>query len=176
MGIEIFELNISDVSEMYLSKLVLNPRSNKVRKDLTNCQHFHQTIMSAFPTVEEKEARQKMGILFRLETNSKNGQYTALVQSQTVPDWSELPSGYLLEKEQMKHLDDDFIGISEGDIFVFCLRANPTKKVGTSLISDVESGNPKRNGRREPLRSYDERISWLLRKAENSGFELLTIQ
>jgi len=177
MEIEMFELGILDVIKMYLSKLVLNPRNNKVRKDVANCQQFHRTIMSAFPSIEEKEARQKMEILFRLESNYKNnGQYTALVQSHVVPDWSKLPDRYLLEKGQTKHLDDEFLGISEGDIFAFRIRVNPTKKVGTALISDIKAGNPKKNGRREPLRNYDERIDWLLRKAENSGFELLTTQ
>ncbi len=37
---------------MYLSRLILNPRSRAVRRDLADCHSMHRTVMSGFPNVE----------------------------------------------------------------------------------------------------------------------------
>ena len=160
---------------MYLSKLILNLKSRKVRSDISNCQNFHRSIMSAFPSTEGSDARHEMGILYRIESNSKTGQYILLVQSQVMPDWSRLSPDYLLDPNPIiKTVDENFSGISEGDIFSFRLRVNPTKKVETSLKSDLKSTGTRKNGRREPLRTTGEKMRWLSRKSQASGFELLT--
>ncbi|MBX5446264.1 type I-E CRISPR-associated protein Cas6/Cse3/CasE, partial [Sphaerobacter sp.] len=33
---------------MYLSRLILNPRSRDVRRDLADCQQLHRSVMSGF--------------------------------------------------------------------------------------------------------------------------------
>ena len=33
--------------EVYLTKMILNPRSRKVRRDVGNCQQLHRTISNA---------------------------------------------------------------------------------------------------------------------------------
>src|SRR5437762_524360 len=69
---------------MYLSRLFLNPRSRDVRRDLSDCQDMHRTVLRCFPTASGP-ARQEHEILYRLETTVARPQL--LVQSRTAPDW-----------------------------------------------------------------------------------------
>ncbi|MER3437012.1 MAG: type I-E CRISPR-associated protein Cas6/Cse3/CasE, partial [Chloroflexota bacterium] len=40
---------MESVPELYLSRLILNPRNREVRRDLADCQRLHQRIMTGFP-------------------------------------------------------------------------------------------------------------------------------
>jgi len=84
--------------EAYLSRLILNPRSRDVRRDLGNCHELHRTLLRTFPQVEENEAkaRERFGVLHRLDVDQRQQKLTLLVQSSLKPDWSRLPSDYLL--------------------------------------------------------------------------------
>ena len=121
---------------MYLSRLILNPHNQKVRRDIRNCQEFHRTVMSAFPDIPESEARRSLGVLYRIETDQNSGSVRTYVQSCKQPDWSSLPPDYCLrsvsENPSVKQIDDNFDGISNGTVLFFRLRANTTKKVGSS--------------------------------------------
>ena len=59
--------------------------------------------------------------------------------------------------------------LREGQILRFRLRANASRKVDTKSGPDGR----RRNGRRVPLRLDAERIDWLRRKGEQSGFRLV---
>lgn len=168
---------------MYLSRLILDPKNRAVRKDMADCQQLHRTVLSAFPNLNKSgtDAREQFGVLHRLETNPRTGTIMLLVQSGEKPDWSSLQSGYLLndssfENPACKSIDDQYNRLSNGDILIFRLRANPTKKVGTTSKSDLETGKQKSNGHRLPVKGEIAQIEWLKRKASKSGFEVLAIK
>ncbi|MBE9140790.1 type I-E CRISPR-associated protein Cas6/Cse3/CasE [Nodosilinea sp. LEGE 07088] len=143
---------------MYLSKLVLNPRETPVLRDLSNAHKLHQRIMQAFPDEEDREhPREDWHILFRQEPDSD----VVLVQSALEPDWSKLPDGYLAEPSKPKpfHLSEEVL--SEGRIFQFRLRANPSKRD---------------NKTKKTLGFYHrpDQLAWLERQADRSGFRLLS--
>ncbi|CAJ36460.1 type I-E CRISPR-associated protein Cas6/Cse3/CasE [Methanocella arvoryzae] len=166
---------------MYLSRLILNPRTRAVRRDLADCHELHRTILGGFPDLNGKggEARETFGVLHRIDIHPRSGAIVLLVQSQEKPDWSKLPEGYLLENTgtenpACKAIDEQYGKIKAGDVYAFRLRANPTKKIGTSRIEDIKAGKPKNNGRRVPIRNESDQILWLKRKGAAGGFELMS--
>ncbi|MHB1007511.1 MAG: type I-E CRISPR-associated protein Cas6/Cse3/CasE [Chloroflexota bacterium] len=157
---------------MYLSRLILNPRSRAVQRDLADCQGLHRTVMSLFEQVAGKPARAALDILYRLETDSRQGRVVLLVQSAAPPDCSRLESGFLAEVEGpnpvSKPVDSQYGAISTGDHLRFRLVANPTKKIDTRSGPDGE----RRNGQRVPVRGEEAQLAWLARKGEGCGFRL----
>ena len=133
---------------MYLSKLLLNPRSRQANMDKSNPYELHRTLMCAFPPFDHQAER----ILFRLEGKLMD---QLLVQSSLEPDWSALQNNYLLTTPKMKQLGE--FSFQHGQILRFRLRANPTKR---------DSQSHKRVG----LYKEEERINWLLRKGTSHGF------
>ncbi|MFQ5575637.1 MAG: type I-E CRISPR-associated protein Cas6/Cse3/CasE, partial [Anaerolineae bacterium] len=115
---------------MYLSQLILNPRSRQVQREIGNPYELHRTLMRAFPS---KEAGGPGRVLFRLEAprNNQPG-LVLLVQSELEPDWAYFDerSGYLLSLDRpnlaYKAFDPRF---RPGQSFHFRLRANPTKRL-----------------------------------------------
>lgn len=167
---------------MYLSRLILDTKCRSVRRDMSDCQQMHRTVLSAFPDLRSNDvdARQQFGVLHRLDT-SRTGIPVLLVQSNEKPDWSRLPPGYLIEDSSLenpacKSVDEQYRSIVAGDIFAFRLRANPAKKTGTTKKSDIVAGKQKDNGTRVPLYGEEARIKWLARKGTNGGFELLQVK
>ena len=149
---------------MYLSRLILNPRSRRARTDIANPYEMHRTVMRAFPD----EADGGPGrVLFRLDSGATSSALFLLVQSDKPPDWSFLSSpdagGYLLEIGDPEHYNPDskridlFSLAAPQRLFRFRLRANPTVK---------------RNGRRRAILKEEEQAAWLHRKASDAGFSL----
>lgn len=161
---------------MYLSRLILNPRHRQVQEDLADCQALHRTIMSGFPDLAGTDgARAELGVLYRLERGGRGGLPVLLVQSREAPDWSRLPAGYLAalpdqDNPTSKMIAPAFDAIREGMLLRFRLRANPTRKIDTKSGPDGR----RRNGRRVELRRDDQLEDWLRRKAEASGFRVLS--
>ena len=169
---------------MYLSKLLLNPTNSRVREDLSDCQRMHNTVMSGFPSSGESDgvARSKYSVLYRIEANDREQSIVLLVQSAVRPYWDHLvANGYLAasslgeENPAVKCNDEQISPITDGMVLRFRLKANPTKKVGTSSKTDRLSGAPKNNGRRVFIETPDAQIDWLVRKGRISGFELLAV-
>lgn len=163
---------------MYLSRLILNPHNRAVRGDLADVRQLHRTILRAFPSGPERvgDFRSRHGLLFRLEVSRRFDRPVLLVQSQTLPDWSFLQErGDYLERcpdnPACKSIAPLMDAITEGQVLRFRLRANVTKKIDTKSGPDGK----RRNGRRIPLRTPEEQIAWLVRKAEQSGFQLLEV-
>ncbi len=53
---------------MYLSRLILDVRQPRVRRDLSDVYRLHRTILSAFPQAPDNvPARAHFGILYRIE-------------------------------------------------------------------------------------------------------------
>lgn len=153
---------------LYLSQLILNPRSSEARGDVSDCRALHQRILSAFPDAPDvTAARERYGVLFRVEPLDGGAQ--ALVQSRERPDWSRLPAGYLRRQTGPKRVDDRYDALVAGQELIFRLRANPTRR-----IDKRKSDEPERwRGKRVELRDEAAQLSWLARKGEAAGFALL---
>ena len=136
---------------MYLSKLVLNPASRRVRTEIGRPYELHRTLMQAFPPAEEGPGR----VLFRLDISKESNTLTLLVQSEKEPDWRSLENAgnFLSERAQSKHFSPSF---RNGQPCRFRLRANPTVK---------------RQGKRFGIVKEDEQLAWLHRKGAAGGFE-----
>lgn len=156
---------------MYLTRLILNPRSRQVQRELADPYEMHRTIMSAFPADLSVDER----VLFRLIQNHRTSDLNLMVQSQQSPDWEPLSGtgkSYLLPMEScpdglpnpaVKRVDLEG-KLVPGQVLAFRLLANPTVK------KKVEG---KKNGRRVGLYCQEEQLQWLRRKIEASGCNLI---
>ncbi len=135
---------------MYLSRLTLNPRSHRVRRDLGSPYEMHRTLLAAFP---DKADGGTGRVLFHVEADHDKGLASVLVQSQVPPDWSRLRTAtdYLTKEPEWKELDPRF---QAGQQLLFRLRANPTVK---------------RDGKRHAWLREEDQVAWLRRKACGEG-------
>ncbi len=154
---------------MYLSRLILNPRSRRVQRELAHPYEMHRSIMHAFRLdLQAGEER----VLWRVDEHPRLG-LMLLVQSRELPDWAWLAEegarGYLLLADETNPAVKLFqLQPSVGQLLSFRLRANPTKRLGKS----AEYGKGKRVG----IYDEDEQLAWLARKGEQHGFRLLQAQ
>lgn len=152
---------------MYLSRLILNPRSHQVQREIADPYQLHRTIMSAFPEELPPDER----VLFRLETDVRNQAPFVLVQSQHHPDWSGLLDDnkrfYLLElsNQNGEHANPAVKSVN--------LRLSPGKNLSFRLLA-----NPtvKRKGKRYGLYREQEQIDWLNRKMESAGANVISVR
>ena len=138
---------------LYLSQLILDPRSRQVQAELKDPYQMHRTLSRAFG--DEQGAWEAARALFRVDET--DGKLSALVQSKTLPDWSSLTvsDGYLAADPVMKEFNPS---LRPGQLLRFRLRANPTVK---------------RDGKRIGIYDESERLAWLGRKGSISGFRVL---
>ncbi len=155
---------------MYLSRLLLNPRSRQVQRELADLYEMHRTISRAFPNGVFGISRREdaaTGVLFRVDVHPHTGVLTLLVQSHEKPDWLFLlapEKNYLLgvETPAVKQVD---LQLCDGQVLAFRLRANPTVK------KDREG---KKQGQRVGLVREEEQLTWLGRKIEAAGGALVS--
>ena len=141
---------------MYLSQLMVNPRSRKARNDLADRYELHRTILNAFPETLPAYER----ILYRVEEGKLEPLVRLLIQSQTYPEWdtvTRLKQHYLCEEPHIREVNAD---VQAGDRAQFRLQPNPTIK---------------RAGKRHALYAEDELRAWLQRKGEQHGFSVRDI-
>lgn len=166
---------------LYLSRLLLNPRSRQVWSELAHPYEMHRTLMRAYPEATDltkNKARDEFGVLFRADVDDRRGVVKVYVQSAIEPDWSFLDglNDYLRTDtgtDECAHRDvmPDFRKIQEGQVLSFRLRANPTKRIAKD--GDLLKG------KRVELTRESEQIGWLIRKGRvigegvPGGFELL---
>lgn len=163
---------------VYLSRLILDPRSPVVRRDLADCHDLHARLMTGFPTVDASSgpARQQLGVLYRVETRPRTASIQVIVQSLVEPDWTRLGRGYLLDTHgappnpDAKSIDAALARVNDGLELTFRLRANPTRRIDCKSHPD----DPLR-GKRVELRTEADWNDWLARKAERGGFKLLAV-
>ncbi len=175
---------------MYLSRLILNPRSRQVRNELADPYEMHRTICKAFPDANFKD-NEPSGVLFRVDLHPRTYIPTLLVQSRQKPDWGFLfgaqdaPKGcapansdsklsdsksknYLLEESNLPlgvenpAVKEMSLQLREGQVLAFRLRANPTKRV-------------KETAKRIGLIREEDQHSWLERKLEAAGAGLVSV-
>jgi CRISPR system Cascade subunit CasE len=164
---------------MYLSRLILDPQSRAVRRDLADCQELHRTVMAAFPQFQlsEGSARERLGVLHRLEVDRRRNRLVLYVQSLERPDWSHLAPDYLeehpdLENPACKPVREKYRGLNPGSVLAFRLQANPSRKVDKKNQKD----GPRWHGKRVELRREEDQIAWLRRKGAQGGFDLLGVR
>ena len=51
------------MADVYLSRLVLDPRVRAVRRGLADCAQLHRTVMSAFPDLERDKEHSNIGFI-----------------------------------------------------------------------------------------------------------------
>lgn len=148
---------------MYLSRLILDPRTRRVQRELANPYELHRTLLRAFPTPLPEGER----VLFRVDVDDDTGVPTVLLQSHTAPDWAWLgepgAAHYLLRAPESKPFTLTF---TPGQRLAFRLRANPTVK---------HSAPGERQGRRDPLYREEEQRAWLERKGQAGGFQIMAV-
>ena len=172
------------IAPLYLSRLVLDPRSRQVWSELAQPYEMHRTLMHAFeryPLKEKENAREKFGVLFRTDVDAHCNRVTLYVQSSVEPDWSFLATFqyYLLTgadkpNPACKDVAGAYQQLQDGQALSFRLRANPTKRIG----KDAEN-NGVWKGKRVGLLREEDQIAWLIRKGQEreigkpGGFEML---
>jgi CRISPR system Cascade subunit CasE len=157
---------------VFLSRLHLNPTNWAVRRDLTDCQQMHRTIMSAFPEFVGVPARKEAAVLYNLET-STDREPLLLVQSGLQPEWSHLLALDYARRAEAKRVDRFYReGLLVGRRLRFRLRANPTRKISREPGLD----GTRTNGARVGLRSEAEWIAWLERKGAEFGFRPFSVE
>lgn len=140
---------------IYLSRLVLNPRSRQVWSELRDPYQIHRTLSKAFGDDSQKYKGAR--VLFRVDS-SQDSDLWLLVQSVVEPDWRpvEQVPGYLIGQVQVKRIEPS---LRVGQRLIFRLRANPTVR---------------RDGKRLGIYKDDEQEDWLRRKASEHGFGVLS--
>lgn len=137
---------------MYLSKLILNPRSKQATREADDPYQMHRTLAKAFGN-GLSEARP----LFRVDW-PENGNPHVIVQSLTEPNWAALPEGYA--HASSKNIDLEL----EKDLWLkFRLLARPSKRV-------------KETSKRVTVRGDDDLQEWLERKAGAAGFKVQSVR
>lgn len=164
---------------LYLSRLILDTRHRDAQRELADCSQLHARVMSAFPGAPDNAAaREHFGVLYRLEPLDDPARARLLVQSNAMPDWSALPSGYLAPpldargNPAVRPIEDEIGRVRQGMRLRFRLRANPTKR-----ISERNAEQDARwHGKRIELRRAPDQLAWLERKAVAGGFRLLGVE
>ncbi len=155
---------------MYLSRLQLNPTSRTLWRNVADQPYrLHQLVMQGFPNGVDRE---KANVLHRLDPTHHG--LMLLVQSDIQPNWDSLDRDLLLPADPFDPLPNPAVqmmtdlGLQNGRILTFRLRANPTIK----KVRRDEQGE-RRNSNRVPLVRENEQFAWLTEKAQQSGFRLL---
>ena len=152
---------------MYLSRLLLDPRSRLVRRDLADAQELHRTILSGFGQAPEgTDARAHFGVLHRTEINSRKAEIAVLVLSRETPDWTKLPAGVLAATPATKRVDVAYASIRAGASFRFRLVANPTR---AAFVRGER-------GTRRSITSDEERLAWLGRQLGRAGARVVSAE
>lgn len=152
---------------MYLSRLLLNPRSKQVQREARDPYQQHRTVMSAFPETLPEDER----VLYRLDVQPRTGQMVLLVQSHSAPHWAGLADkDYLLPVDPFSDMLNPAVktielSLQAGQILSFRLRANPTKR----LMKDIPE-RKLRKGQRIGLFEEPDQLAWLQKKAGVHGF------
>lgn len=147
---------------MYLSRLILNPLSRQVQKEIAEPYQMHRTILQFFADPANPEER----VLFRVDPNPRTSIPTLLMQSQQRPIFDHLPrngrDSYLFdcqdENPAVKTFEPKF---HPGQVLSFRLLANPTIR---------------REKKRRGLLTPEEQASWIKRKASAGGFQMLQLR
>ena len=143
---------------MYLTKIELDLRNSGIRAAVQDAQKLHRLVTGLFQC-----ARKDAEILFRCRGR---GICTDLYMYSSCPlDPDRVLPGMRLVAQ--RDVTSWLESLEAGDVFSFQLLTAPFRKL-------AEDGA--RNSRRRALRTQEERLAWLQRKAEQGGFHLLSAE
>ncbi len=153
---------------MYLSQLILNPRSRQTQRELSNPYTVHQLVMRGFPDEVEREKAQ---VLHRLELRDEA--VVLIVQSDIEPDWSTVDANRLAPADPYDLAPNPAVKalnltLRAGQVLSFRLRANPSVK--KRRFDEQGKGL---NSNRVPLLREEKQLEWLQKRAEAGGFRIL---
>lgn len=163
--------------ELYLSRVMLDPASKAVMKDMSDPRDLHRTISRLFPSVDGQDGkpqhekttpRNAYNLLHRLDRKGES--IVLYLQSSIPPDWSRMTPGYAARHDD-KPVHHLYAQIKNGDRLMFRLTANPTKRAGKN-DAGKERFRDENKRRRIDIRSEEGRIKWLERKGSECGFTL----
>lgn len=140
---------------MYLIRIEMPLQSKEVMNCLRDAQQMHQLITRIFDSPQNKNH-----ILYRL---------TVRQMRLMVYVYSDVPVSKNVDYVKVtgqKDISDYIDQFENDDVLGFNLCACPSKK-------QKEDG--KKNSRRLLLRSLDERLEWLRRKAHQNGFKIIDV-
>lgn len=167
---------------MFLSQLILNSQNRQVQSEVAHPYEMHRTLSTRCfaesaiiaqrntpRSGEQARANGAHGLLFRLDTAGNGSQISLMMQSHLEPDLSGLPKGYAVEVRGPKIFEIKG-RLAVGQMYQFRLRASPTKRLGNSTpyTQDV--------GKRVPIKTESEQLSWLFRQADKFGFRVTDVQ
>lgn len=165
---------------MYLSRIILNARSRDARRWLADCHVLHHVIMSGLPSLDGKDPRAQLGVLYRVEHMEEPPLIPVLVQSRQEPRW-QIESDAIVSVDPPRPLDALLAGVAQGRRYRFRLRANPTRRVHKRALvgPDPETGRaaaekPGSEGKRVELRGEDDQLQWLVDRGKAVGFAPIT--
>jgi len=142
---------------LWLSRIALNPMSGRAIRLAGDLEQLHATLYALFSNAERGR------VLFRID--NPNGFPVVIIQSASEPHWNDLklePTDLIAVPESKPF---DFSPLT-GAEYAFRLLARPTHRLAT--------GKENPNGKRRDLRTDEERLNWLRRKSESSGFKVLS--
>ncbi|MFF2508680.1 type I-E CRISPR-associated protein Cas6/Cse3/CasE [Streptomyces sp. NPDC058067] len=150
-------------TDLWLTRIVPNPRDRDARRDIRSAVGLHHRVMLLFPDGLGAGAREKTGALFRLD-ESPHG-FSIIVQSGVAPDLSRLNKEYGLA--QSKYLTPLLSQLTTGTTVHYRLTANATRKLG----QNTTAGRP---GQIVPLHGA-EAEAWWERQTHAAGLSLLSV-
>lgn len=144
---------------MYLTRILLDPASRGVQRELAFPYEMHRTVMRAFPDLPRAELGR---VLFRVDFPRSADFPVLYVQSLKRPDWTFLGewNGYLARPSDGKEnpaVREFSPVLKKGQCLRFRLRANPTVK---------------REGKRYGILRAEDQVAWLIRKSRQGGFQV----
>lgn len=143
---------------MYLTKIELDLGNRTVRGALGDCQRMHRLLNGLFDC-----SRDEVKLLYRIQNSGRNCAVYLYSESPVIRD-KILPFMVLAGERDVTAWQST---MTEGRRVRFDLLTMPSKKVAQT---------DGRNSRRRILRTEEERMVWLARKASQNGFEILDVQ
>ncbi len=143
---------------LHLAKLILNLQ--KARQDLSDPYDMHRTLSRAFAG-----PRIRSPFLWRLEDTRPGEPAVVLVQSETVPNWQQLPEHWWVDLAQRVWEPETVI--HPGQWLRFRVLANPTV---TTVPKGVQAqGSARGHRKRLGLTKADDQLAWLQRQGQRLG-------
>ncbi|MDO5785606.1 MAG: type I-E CRISPR-associated protein Cas6/Cse3/CasE [Eubacteriales bacterium] len=142
---------------MYLSKISFQLNDRGIQAALADCQKMHQLVTGFFGT-----DRKSSNILYRVRMD--RGQHAIYLYSDLPIDETRISARMTLDGQ--KDISAWLDGMQEGMTKHFDLLVLPTKKVPS------ERG---KNSQRRVLKTPQDRLAWMQRKAKQFGFQLLAV-
>ncbi|MFT4192233.1 MAG: type I-E CRISPR-associated protein Cas6/Cse3/CasE [Comamonas sp.] len=140
---------------MHLTRLSLDPRDAKARRDLADPYEMHRTLVRAFVADETQTPPR---FLWRLETQAGWSDPQLIVQAVQPGNWAHLDDagGYLKKAVETKVVEVQRL-LQADARYRFRLQANPTVT---------------REGKRHGVVGEEAQLEWLKRQGERWGFHV----